>query len=55
MAGPVSLMEGAYNAGGPEGTRSLRSARKTRDVYIRTISSELKALIHRSCPADPPI
>jgi hypothetical protein len=55
MAGPVSLMEGAYSAGGPEGTRSLRSARKTRDVHIGTISSELKALIHRSCPADPPV
>jgi hypothetical protein len=48
-------MKGAYSVDGLERTRSLRSAHKTRDVHIRTISSKLKALIHYSCSADPSV
>jgi hypothetical protein len=48
-------MKGAYSAGGPQETRGLGGARETRDIYLGTISTKLKASIHRSYPADPPI
>jgi hypothetical protein len=55
IARPDPLMEGVYNADGPQETRGLGGARETRDIHLGTISTKLKASIHRSYPADPPI